>query len=357
MFTLRIAVIALALGLASCGGSGGSGPAKDFRPQMVYMMPGASGGPFPPGPGSVPWEIAVMNLDGSGAKQLTSDGKFKFLPHFSPDGSKLVYAKYAVGGYGDPSAVMDAFVYDLAGGVETQITHSGNVVSIVWSPDGTRMAFISYTDSSLWLMNADGTNPQLLLQPSGAPQDLRFGDTAWSSDNWILFSVAQNVENCFKVRLDKIRPDGSGRTPVTGGGPNCTPQGFEQSGDADPGFSPDGQTIYSSRGLPAMPVGYPVPAGGFTLANAPWPTERKLYAFSSDAWTPGKTEVDLSLPAEPSCIEGVPKASPDGTRVLLFRICFDTGSPVGGIYLTDTAGSYRTYVTQGFGPDWNPVAP
>jgi hypothetical protein len=43
--------------------------------------------------------------------------------------------------------------------------------------------------------------------------------------------------------------------------------------------------------------------------------------------------------------------------VLLFRICFDTGSPVGGIYVSDTAGSYRTYVTQGFGPDWNPVAP
>jgi Tol biopolymer transport system component len=94
-----------------------------------------------------------------------------------------------------------------------------------------------------------------------------------------------------------------------------------------------------------------------TLANAPWPTERKLYSFSSDAWTPNKPEMDLSLPSEPSCIEGVPKASPDGKHVLLFRICFDTGSPVGGIYVTDTAGSYRTYVTQGFGPDWNPVAP
>jgi Tol biopolymer transport system component len=184
---------------------------------MVYMMPGATSGPFPPGPGNVPWEIAVMNLDGSGAKRLTSDGKFKFLPHFSPDGSKLVYAKYAVGGYGDPNAAMDAFVYDLAGGGETQITHSGNVVSIVWSPDATRMAFISYTDNSLWLMNSDGTNPQLLLKPSGAPQEQNFGDTAWSSDNWILFSVGQTVENCFKVRLDKIRPDGSGRTQVTGG--------------------------------------------------------------------------------------------------------------------------------------------
>jgi len=43
-----------------------------------------------------------MHLDGSGRRQLTNDGKFKFLPHFSPDGSKIIYTKYEVGGYGDP---------------------------------------------------------------------------------------------------------------------------------------------------------------------------------------------------------------------------------------------------------------
>jgi hypothetical protein len=85
-------------------------------------------------------------------------------------------------------------------------------------------------------------------------------------------------------------------------------------------------------------------------------TERKLHAFSSDAWYSGKPETDLSLPGQPSCIEGVPKGSPDGKRILLFRACFDQpGSPL-GIYLTDPAGSYRTFVADGFGPDWNPAA-
>lgn len=68
-------------------------------------------------------------------------------------------------------------------------------------------------------------------------------------------------------------------------------------------------------------------------------------------WYPGKPEMDLSLPSEPSCVEGVPKASADGSQVLLFRLCFDTGSPVGGIYLTDTAGTYCRFVTQGFGAE------
>lgn len=54
-------------------------------------------------------------------------------------------------------------------------------------------------------------------------------------------------------------------------------------------------------------------------------------------------------------LSGGRSPSPDGTQVLVFRICFDTGSPLGGIYLTDTAGSYRTFVSQGFGADWNPA--
>jgi len=82
---------------------------------------------------------------------------------------------------------------------------------------------------------------------------------------------------------------------------------------------------------------------------------RKLYAFSSDPWYPGKPETELSLPSEPSCIEGVPKGSPDGTQVLLFRACFDHGPAAQpGVYVTDTTGSYRQFVVTGFGPDWNP---
>jgi hypothetical protein len=42
--------------------------------------------------------------------------------------------------------------------------------------------------------------------------------------------------------------------------------------------------------------------------------------------------------------------------VLLYRACFDQGAGPAGIYLADPAGSYRTFVADGFGPDWNPAA-
>jgi len=50
-----------------------------------------------PDPNDV-YEVAIMNLDGSGFRQLTNDGKQKFLPHFSPDATKIVYTKFSVGG-------------------------------------------------------------------------------------------------------------------------------------------------------------------------------------------------------------------------------------------------------------------
>jgi Tol biopolymer transport system component len=295
------------------------------------------------------YEIFTMNLDGSNRRQITNDGTNKSLAHFSPDGTHLAYTKYLVGLEGAPGAQYDVAVYDLATATETRMTHTGKEWYPVWSPDGTKILWLSASGqfSELKIMDADGSNVQTIATASGAPDDMRWGDPAWSSDNWIAFVVAQNnsVGTCFKTRIDKMRPDGTARTLVTDGGPNCTPAGMEQTGDADPGFSADGQTIYTSRGFPVAPAGNP--AGR---------TERKLYAVSSDAWFPGKPEMDLSLPAQPSCIEGVPKGSPDGTRILLFRACYDA-NPVNGIFVTDTAGSYRTKITDGFGPDWNPAAP
>ena len=62
-----IDVVAFAL-LAGCSGAGSmpSQPTID-APQIVFMTPG-NGGVFPPGPTNIPWEIAVMNLDGSGRR-------------------------------------------------------------------------------------------------------------------------------------------------------------------------------------------------------------------------------------------------------------------------------------------------
>ncbi|HEY6928961.1 MAG TPA: hypothetical protein VJA66_04715 [Thermoanaerobaculia bacterium] len=303
--------------------------------QIVFEAPGIPGG-------NEVQEIFTMNLDGSKLSQLTHDGLNKFLPHFSPDGTRLVYSKFLSGRYGDPNPWTEIAVYDFASARETQLTRMGQAFAAAWSPDGERIAFGTYRGEALWIMNADGSELHAIGGPSGAPDDQRWNDIAWSSDDWIAFTVGQTINGCFKVRVDKIRPDGSSRTRLTDGGPYCTPPGKEQSGDADPGFSADGKTIYSSRGFPYAPPGLP------------FSVERRLYSFSSDAWSPGKLENDLRLSSAPDCVEGVPKGSPDGQRILLFRAC--AGEPHAGVTLTDTAGTYRTWIVDGFGADWNPAA-
>jgi Tol biopolymer transport system component len=284
-----------------------------------------------------------MNLDGTNRTQITHDGLTEFLPHFSPDGTRLVYTRFLVGSSdSDPNLQADVFSYDFSTARETQLTNTRTGFQPAWSPDGKSIAFGTVAGDALWMMNADGSNARVVARPSGALNDQRWGDYAWSSDNWIVFVVAQDTNGCFKTRVDKMRPDGSARTQVTDGGPNCTPPGMQQSGDADPGLSADGSVIYSSRGFPQDATGMP------------GQTERRLYGFSSDAWTPGKPETDLSLPSAPDCVEGVPKGSPDGKRILLYRAC--AGEPHSGVTITDTTGSYRTWIVDGFGADWNPVA-
>jgi Tol biopolymer transport system component len=341
----RLALMAI-LGIAAsaCGSAGGAtgpaGPANGTgtasSAQIVFAaaVPGSANGAQ---------ELFTMNLDGTNRTQITHAGLTEFLPHFSPDGTRLVYTTFLAGNTdADPNLQADVMLYDFRTATETQLTHTRTGFQPTWSPGGTSIAYGTVAGDALWVMNAGGSNAHVVARPSGAPDDTRFGDYAWSNDGWIYFVVAQNTNNCFKTRVDKIRPDGSSRTQVSDGGPNCTPAGMQQNGDADPGVSADGATIFSSRGFPRAPAGQPAA------------TERRLYAISSAAWSPGKPETDLSLPSAPDCIEGVPKASPDGTRVLLFRAC--AGEPHTGITLTDTAGSYRTWIADGFGADWNPHA-
>ncbi len=302
-------------------------------------------------------EVALMNLDGSAFLQLTGDGTLKFLPHLSPDGTKVLYTKFLVGGFGSSDAVTEVAVLDLSTRKETLVTSGGDNGYGTWSPDGTRIAYLraarlgaaATQPTALVVIASDGTKSQTIGVASGAADDWVWGDIAWSRQDWILFVVGQNASSGFCTsRIDKIRPDGSQRTQVTDGGPECTPPGKEAVGDADPGWSSDGATIYSSRGLAAVPAGLP---------PSSLVTERKLYAVSSDAWVIGKPESDLSLPTQPDCVEGVPKGSPDGRHILLFRACFNNGEPNNpGIYVSDITGSTRTFVTAGFGPDWNPVA-
>lgn len=106
--------------------------------------------------------VYVMNADGSDEKKLISDA---LDPCWSPDGSRIVFSS------GAGIWVMSA----ADGTVLAQLTGNKDDIQPNWSPDGTRIVFARgdrtglYGPSSIWVMNADGSNPVNLTPSMEAP--------------------------------------------------------------------------------------------------------------------------------------------------------------------------------------------
>jgi TolB protein len=92
----------------------------------------------------------VANADGTGVVRLTTDEQPDQAPAWSPDGSKLAFARYPPGAYNVAYAKLA--VMDLA---TRQITLLGDGADPAWSPDGSKLVFAGI--DGLFVMNADGS--------------------------------------------------------------------------------------------------------------------------------------------------------------------------------------------------------
>ena len=142
-------------------------------------------------------EIYVTNVDGTGQSNLTSGG-YDHLPSWSPDGGKIAFTS-------SRSGSEDIYVMNADGTDQVNLTNSvGRDMSPSWSPDGEKIAFVSerdiYGNREIYVMNTDGTNQINLTNNSGGSWKKSYsygydGSPSWSPDGTKIAFVSSRDGN------------------------------------------------------------------------------------------------------------------------------------------------------------------
>jgi len=294
-------------------------------------------------------EIWLMRLDGRLVRRITNNIYHEEHPKFSPDGTRIAFVRNM--GEVDSDLSLDRkqneiFIYDLRTKTETRLTrNSVEDAHPEWSYDGRKVLFYSRRNhpenkSTVWIMESDGSHPRQVTRLLS--DDLSHTDPVWAPDgNWLVFVNQREKDGIRLSRIEKIRVDGTQRTVVSSGGKLFSNNKGASLGDHNPGYSPDGTVIWTSRRL----------RGGRT----------RLFSFSAGLYYGGKAELDMSWPVNPEAVERTPVFSPDGRRVVITRSTPKAGNRTYQLVLTDPQSSFRRYLTSRvswdiWDPSWHPYA-
>jgi Tol biopolymer transport system component len=166
-------------------------PAPTFESGFVVSadalaVGGASGFPLSREKGG---EICVVGVDGEGARQLTKTDAGSAAPAWSPDGTRIVFARGVVTPVTSvefngaqisvltPGDVHGLFTVDATGGPLHRLTKAGGDDLPAWSPDGQAIAFTT-AKGRIAVINASGDERRTLTRPTDA---VDVGAT-WSPD-------------------------------------------------------------------------------------------------------------------------------------------------------------------------------
>jgi len=125
-------------------------------------------------------DIFVASLDGREVQRVSEGDEYVLEPRFSPDGTHLLWCQWPH--YDMPWDELAIVVADGEGRHPRVVAGGSRVTNnySAWSPDGTRIAFISDREGefgNLWVIGADGTGAERL-----ASESAQHGAPAWSPD-------------------------------------------------------------------------------------------------------------------------------------------------------------------------------
>ena len=264
-------------------------------------------------------EIFLIDADGTNVTQITHTEGGAYgarSPVWSPDGTRIAFIRFRDL---DPRPTVsnidvELFVVNVDGTDQRQIADTyGDDYTPVWSPDGTRIAFVHSTQSSdmVFVVNADGTDQRMFAstprhlwgvewspdrsriaftvqrERNGVPsvyvvnsdgsdlKSLGFGSRhRWSPDGSRIAFVDYG-DTGFTSEIVSIKPDGTDPRPLTRTGPETVPTRLV--------WSPDGSRIAFSSSHDGDEEIFVVNADGTGQTQL---THNTFFSDSNPVWLP-----------------------------------------------------------------------
>ena len=167
------------------------------------------------------YELQISDYDGAGAETALASFEPIISPVWSPDGKRLAYVSFE-------AKKPVVYVHSLVDGKRRVIANfKGSNSAPAWTPDGNRLAVVLSREggSQMFMINADGTGLRRLASSTSIDTEPRFSPDG----QWIYFTS------------DRGGTPQLYRMPAAGGEPQRIT--FEGSYNVTPRISPDGKTI------------------------------------------------------------------------------------------------------------------